>query len=77
MPKLLRCREMLKRLRAHDKRFSVSVERGKGSHRMVVLTTKDGESHYPFPCHNDGAEIDRRYLRDIINYFGLPPDIFD
>lgn len=66
MPRLLRCREMLKRLRAVDKRFTVSVERGKGSHRMVVLTTDEGVEHYPFPCHNDGAQIGRNYLRDII-----------
>src|ERR1700682_2320677 len=39
MPKPLRCREMLKRLRAEDKRFGIAAERGKGSHRMVVLTT--------------------------------------
>src|SRR5258705_2978 len=58
---------MLKRLRAVDKRFSVSVERGKGSHRMVVLTTEDSVTHYPFPCYNDGAEINRRYLRVFIN----------
>ena len=44
---------------------------------MVVLTTEDGVKHYPFPCHDDGAEIGRSYLRDIINYFGLPSDIFD
>ncbi len=77
VPKLLRCREMLKRLRTVDKRFQVWVDRGKGSHRMVTLTTDDGARHYPFPCHNDGAQIDRRYLRDIIRYFDLPDDIFD
>lgn len=77
MPKPLRCREMLKRLREHDKRFWVSVDRGKGSHRMVVLTTDEGEKHYPFPCHNDGAEIGANYLRAIIRYFDLPADTFD
>ena len=45
---------------------------------MVVLTTDDGTRHYPFPCHNDGAQIGlRTYLRDIIRYFNLPNDIFD
>ena len=44
---------------------------------MVVLTTNEGVRHYPFPCHDDGAEIDGHYLRDIINYFGLPSDTFD
>lgn len=73
MPKLLRCREMLKRLRTVDKDFQVWEDRGKGSHRMVVL----GSKHYPFPCHNDGVQIDRRYLRDIIKFFDLPSDIFD
>jgi len=63
---------MLKRLHKVDKAFAVFVNRGKGSHRMLVL----GTSHYPFPCHDDGSEIDRRYLRDIIRRFGLPPDIF-
>lgn len=68
---------MLKRLRGFDKRFEVWEDRGKGSHRMVVLRTEFGERHYPFPCHDDGAEIGRHYLRDIIRYFDLPPDIFD
>jgi hypothetical protein len=77
MPKPLRCREMLKRLHGVDTRFTISVRRGKGSHRMVVLTTSSGVAHYPFPCHNDGAEIGKNYLRDIIKYFGLPSDIFD
>ena len=68
---------MLKRLRTVDKRFAVEVERGKGSHRMVVLATDDGVKHYPFPCHDDGAQIARCYLRDIIGYFDLSADIFD
>lgn len=68
---------MLKRLRAEDRRFSVAVDRGKGSHRMVVLTTDTGVRHYPFPCHDDGSAIARCYLRDIIRYFNLPSDIFD
>jgi hypothetical protein len=44
---------------------------------MVVHTSDIGVRHYPFPCHDDGTEIGRHYLRDIIRYFGLPPDIFD
>ena len=68
---------MLKRLRKVDKRFEVWEDRGKGSHRMVVLKTENGVKHYPFPCHDDGTEISRHYLRDIIRYFGLPADLFD
>jgi hypothetical protein len=68
---------MLRRLREHDKRFSIAVDRGKGSHRLVVQTSDLGVRHYPFPCHDDGTEIGRHYLRDIIRYFDLPPDIFD
>ena len=44
---------------------------------MVVLATENGVKHYPFPCHDDGTEIGRHYLRDIIRYFGLPADLFD
>ena len=44
---------------------------------MVVLATEKGVKHYPFPCHDDGTEIGRHYLRDIIRYFGLPVDLFD
>jgi hypothetical protein len=73
VPKPLRCREMLKRLHAVDKTFTVFVNRGKGSHRMLAL----GANHYPFPCHDEGSEIDRRYLRDVIRKFNLPSDIFD
>ena len=68
---------MLKRLRSVDKRFTVIRDRGKGSHRMVALTTESGVRHYPFPCHSDGAEIARPYLRDILKYFNLPDDLFD
>ena len=64
---------MLKRVRKVDKGFIVWANRGKGSHRMLVL----GEKHYPFPCHDDGTEIAQCYLRDIIHYFDLPKDIFD
>ena len=64
---------MLKRLRKVDKAFEVWLDRGKGSHRMLVL----GKKHYPFPCHDDGTEISRFYLRDIIKYFELPADLFD
>lgn len=68
---------MLKRLRRVDKRFEVWEDRGKGSHRMVVLATEGGVKHYPFPCHDEGTEIGRHYLHDIIRYFGLPGDVFD
>jgi hypothetical protein len=68
---------MLKRLHTVDKRFEVWADRGKGGHRMLVLQTKDGTKHYPFPCHNEGAEIARHYLRDIIRYFDLPEHLFD
>jgi len=64
---------MLKRLHEVDKEYTIFRDRGKGSHRMVAL----GNKHYPFPCHNDGAEIGRHYLRDIIKFFDLPDDIFD
>lgn len=64
---------MLKRLHTVDKRFEVWLDRGKGSHRVLAL----GEKHYPFPCHNDGAEIARHYLRDILKFFDLPRDLFD
>ena len=77
MPKSLRCRELLKRVRQVDRRFVVAVNRGKGSHRMLILETEAGKRHYPFPCHNDGAEIGKHYLKDIIAYFDLPAGIFD
>ena len=68
---------MLKRLRTVDKRFKIVLDRGKGSHRMLVRPTDTGERHYPFPCHSDGAEIGKNYLRDILRFFALPPDLFD
>jgi hypothetical protein len=68
---------MLKRLRTIDKRFEVWVDRGKGSHRMIVLETGATKKHYPFPCHDDGTEIAPHYLRDILKYFDLPRDLFD
>ncbi len=56
-----------------NKDFRIFVNRGKGSHRMLAL----GDKHAPFDCHDQGTEIKKCYLRDIIRFFDLPEDIFD
>lgn len=70
-------RQLLKRLRAHDKRFREYREKGKGSHRMISHPDINGQpASYPLVCHAEGDEIRVAYLLAIVRRFNLPRDFF-
>ena len=70
--------DVVRRLRAYDRRFFIHVTRGKGSHRMIYHPDIDGRViHSTIPYHGNKTEIPVRMLRNIIHVFQLPPDIFD
>ena len=71
-------RELVKKLREHDARFTVDVRRGKGSHRMLVHPDIGGQRvTYPLAVHSEGAPISSVYLRAIRRKFELPEKFFD
>ena len=68
-------RDLVKRLKAYDKRFEFLM-RGKGSHRMIYHPDILGRPvSYPVKCHGRNEEIDKPYVRDIIRAFSLPEDV--
>ena len=70
-------RELVKRLRKHDKQFEVLKNRGKGSERMLYHPDINGrEASYPLKCHGEGDIIRRGHYAAIINRFSLPDDFF-
>ncbi|MDP3859024.1 MAG: type II toxin-antitoxin system HicA family toxin [Stagnimonas sp.] len=70
-------REVLRLLKAYDKRFQEWRERGKGSHRMIYHPDVLGSpASYPIPAHSDGDEINPVYLKGIVRRFNLPAEFF-
>ncbi|MCH7690304.1 MAG: type II toxin-antitoxin system HicA family toxin [candidate division Zixibacteria bacterium] len=68
--------ELVKALKKFDPRFEVKVKQGKGSHRMFYHPDINGQAKsFPLVCHGKGDEIDKRYIKGIINRFGLPDDV--
>jgi len=77
MPKPLKTREVLDRLRNHDKRFQVFTNRGKGSHIMIAHPDIDGKSAAA-PCPNHKSkDVSIGVLKSLIRRFRLPRRIFD
>ncbi|MEC9361897.1 MAG: type II toxin-antitoxin system HicA family toxin [Pseudomonadota bacterium] len=75
--KTYKYREVLRKLKQHDKRFEEYVQRGKGSHRMLYHPDVLGRpASYPIPCHGGGDDVRDVYLRAIIRRFNLPADFF-
>jgi hypothetical protein len=71
-------REVLKKLRTHDKRFQEWKRRGKGSERILFHPDIKGRKEsYPIKCHGEGTEIRVGSLIALINRFDLPTDFFD
>lgn len=77
MAKAYSYRELIKKLRAHDSKFSVYKNRGKGSERMIFHPDIYGRPEsYPIKCHNEGAEVRQGHLVAIRRRFKLPADFF-
>lgn len=65
------------RLREHDKRFEIHVQRGKGSHRMVCHPDVEGNKRqYPLPYHGSKTKIAPGMQKDLVRMFQLPEDLF-
>jgi hypothetical protein len=78
MPKPLKYRKLLKKLREHDKRFVEFTNRGKGSERILFHPDINGRSEsYPIKCHGEGTEIGQGTLSALIRRFSLPRGFFD
>lgn len=77
MPRPLRTREVLERLRKHDKRFEFFSDQGKGSHLMIRHPDIDGKAAAA-PCPNHkGEDVSIGVLSSLIRRFRLPKRIFD
>lgn len=71
-------RELVRKLRDHDGRFSVDSRRGKGSHRMLVHPDVGGQRvTYPLAVHSEGATVSPVYVKAIRRRFALPEKFFD
>jgi hypothetical protein len=77
MPSPQKYREVVRTLRAHDKRFQFLERRGKGSERMIYHPDINGRPEsFPVKCHGEGTELRPGVLSGIIRRFSLPRDIF-
>ena len=73
MPRTLKYRELVSRLRDHDSRFEFFERRGKGSERMIYHPDVDGRSEsFPVKCHGEGTELRKGVLSAIRRRFKLP-----
>lgn len=71
-------RKLVKLLRRNKTGIKIEPGRAKGSHRLLVRANQDGsECAYPVPFHGSQTPIPPRMLKDIIERFDLPRNIFD
>ncbi len=76
MPRPKKAIEVIQILRAHDPRFEIYSNRGKGSHRMIYHPDVNGRAaSIPMPFHK-GKDVKPGILRSIIRRFNLPADLF-
>lgn len=69
-------RELVKVLRAHDNRFQVHKNRGKGSERMLYHPDIGGRpASYPLKCHSESDPIRPGHIPAIRRRFKLPGDV--
>lgn len=71
-------RKLVKLLRSNKTGIKIELGRAKGSHRLLVRANQDGsECSYPVPFHGSQTPIPPRMLKDIVERFDLPRNIFD
>lgn len=74
-PANLKQRDVLKRLRKHDKDFEITPG---GKHLKIFHPDIDGKPQgFPFPFTKKSDDVPAQYLKDIRRRFGLPDDFFD
>jgi hypothetical protein len=73
MSKPYRFKELFRKLKKHDPRFEVKVNKGKGSHRELYHPDIDGEERgWPLAFHVENPEFDRAAIAAIKRRFKLP-----
>ena len=76
MPKPHKFRELVRVLRAYDKRFEFWQKRGKGSERVIHHPDIAGRPEsFPLKCHGENTELRKGVISDIIRRFNLPRDL--
>jgi hypothetical protein len=77
MAKPKKYRDIVKALRAHDRRFEFWSNRGKGSERMIYHPDINGRPEcFPIKCHGEGTELRQGVLGSLIRRFNLPKNLF-
>lgn len=77
MPKVLKVRELIKKLRDYDERFEFWTRRGKGSELMIYHPDINGRTaSFPIKCHGKGDEVDKGYYPGLVRRFKLPSKLF-
>ena len=70
-------RELVKKLKKHDKKFEIWENRGKGSEHIIYHPNVNGRAEsYPIKHHGDGTEIKIGHYPAICRRFGLPKNFF-
>ncbi len=78
MRKVIPYRDVIRILKKHDPRFEEYFASGGGSHRQVYHPDVNGSAKsYPLPYHGEKTDTYRPYLKQLIERFNLPEDIFD
>jgi hypothetical protein len=76
MAKPHKFRELVKILKKHDSRFEFSINRAKGSERMIYHPSINGRPEsFPVKCHGENTELRRGVISGIIRRFNLPHDL--
>ncbi len=76
MAKPYKFRELIKKLRDHDRRFEIFRDRGKGSERIIYHPDIEGRPEsIPVKYHGENTELRKGVISDIIRRFKLPPGV--
>jgi hypothetical protein len=76
MAKPYKFRELVQTLRQYDSRFEFSINRAKGSERMIYHPSINGRpAAFPVKCHGENTELRKGVISGIIRRFNLPRDL--
>ena len=76
MPKIYKYRELLARLKKHDKRFVEYLDRGKGSERIIYHPDIKGRAEsFPIKCHGEGKDVRPGVVSAIKRRFDIPDNV--
>jgi hypothetical protein len=76
MPKPYKFRELVRVLKAHDSRFEIWQDRGKGSERVIFHPDVNGRPEsMPVKCHGENTELRKGVISGVLRRFNLPRDL--